>query len=92
MAEFIDPWLGDKVDYPMPELTLSPQSGSKNSAAGYKTEKSIIIEIHGGDENEIRNEKIRSQFHYYVEIFFWDGVSSTVFACNIESHPFHILP
>jgi hypothetical protein len=50
----------------MPELTLSPQSGFKNSAAGYKTEKSITIEIHGGDDVK----KIRSQFHYYVEIFF----------------------
>ncbi len=54
VAEFIDPWLGDKVnsgiglsywpasscsltgryDNLMPELTLSPQSGSMNSATG----------------------------------------------------------
>jgi hypothetical protein len=57
VGEFINPWLGDKVDSgiefsyparqpmlpcslagrydnPMPELTLSPQSGSMNSATG----------------------------------------------------------
>jgi hypothetical protein len=37
-----------------------------NSATGYKKEKSIIIEIHGGDDVK----KIRSLFHFYVEIFF----------------------
>ncbi len=44
-AEFIDPWLGDKVN-PMPELTLYPCKGSMNSATGVEPRLESRIERH----------------------------------------------